>query len=121
MEQIIHQDFLPSSEWDTKNRITFPVYLVRACDFRAITGFNPPPTPVNAAAYAKHNFEFREEYSEPGMADEMVDKEEEEPGKEIRRMQGQENVYESPMYGDEFQDKELTPQKVKYLSIRNFV
>jgi len=112
---------MPSSEWDIKNRITFPVYLIRACDFRAITGFNPPPTPVNAAAYAKHNFVFREEYIEPGMAEEIVNAEEEEPGKENQRMQGEENVYESPLFDEEFQDNELMPQKVKHLSIRNFV
>jgi len=103
------------------NRIAFSVYLVRACDFRAITGFNPPQTPVNAAAYAKHNFEFREEYVEPGMVEELLDEEEEEPGKENQRPQGEENVYESPVFDEDSQDNELTPQKEKHLSIRNFV
>ncbi|KAE9365018.1 hypothetical protein N431DRAFT_473111 [Stipitochalara longipes BDJ] len=121
VEQIIHQDFMPSSEWDTKNRITFPVYLIRACDFKAITGFNPPPTPVSAAAYAKNNFEFREEYTEPGIAEEMVNDEEEEFGKENRRPQRQENVYDSPMFEEYFQDNESTPHQEKHLSIRNFV
>jgi hypothetical protein len=118
---MIHPDFLPSSQWDTMNRIAFSVYLVRARDFRAITGFNPPPTPVNAAAYAKYNFEFREEYVEPGMVEELLDEEEQEPGKENQRPQGEENVYESPVFDEDSQDNELTPQKEKHLSIRNFV
>lgn len=122
VEQIIHQDFMPSTEWDTKNRILFPVYLVRACDFKAITGFDPPSTPVTAAAYARHNFEFNEKYIEPGMVEELIaDGEEENEGKENRRPQGEENVYELPAFDEDFLGIELNPQQAKHLSIRNFV
>jgi hypothetical protein len=122
VEQIIHQDFMPSTEWDTKNRTLFPVYLVRACDFKAITGFDPPSTPVTAAAYARHNFEFNEKYIEPGMAEELIaEGEEENEGKENRRPQGEENVYELPAFDEDFLGIELNPQQAKHLSIRNFV
>jgi hypothetical protein len=113
---------MPSTEWDTKNRILFPVCLVRACDFKAITGFGPPSTPVTPAAYARHNFEFNEIYIEPGMVEEFnADGEEENEGKENRRPQGEENVYELPAFDEDFLGNELNPQQGKHLSIRNFV
>lgn len=122
VEQIIHQDFTPSSEWDMKNRITFPVHLVRACDFKAITGFDPPPTPVNASVYAKYNFDFEEEYTEPGMVEEsIIDTEEEDEGKEYRQPHGDENVYEMPAFEEDFPENELTSQISRHLSIRNLV
>ncbi len=55
------------------------------------------------------------------MVEELLVEEEEEPGKENRRPQGEENVYESPVFDEDSQDNELTPQKEKHLSIRNFV
>ncbi len=114
---------MPSSEWNTKNRIVFPVYLISACDFKAITGFDPPPTPVNSAAYTKHNFEFKEEYAEPGMIEDIIlDRGEEvEGGKENRRPPGEENAYELPAFDEDFLDRELSQQQAKHLSFRNFV
>jgi hypothetical protein len=121
VEQIIHQDFMPSSEWDTKNRIVFHVYLVRACDFKAITDFDAPPTPINAAAYERHNFNFDEKYIEPGMIQELVADGEEENGKNKNRQSQGQNVYELSAFDEDLLDNELSPQQAKHLSIRNFV
>ncbi len=122
VEQIIRQDFMHSSEWDTKNRIMFPVHLIRACDFKAITGFDPPPTPVNAATYAEHTFEFPEEYIERGMIKTLIlDGKGEEEVEENRVRQGEENVYELPAFEEDFLDNEFDPRQTKCLSIRNFV
>jgi hypothetical protein len=110
---------MPSTEWDTKNRVVFPVYLIRACDFKAITGFNPPPTPVNAAVYEEHKFEFPDEYIEPGVVEEpVVDAEEEDEGEENQKPQGEENVYELSAFEDD--SLEFSPRQMKSLSIRNF-
>lgn len=116
VQQIIHQDFLPSSEWDTKNRKEFAVYLIRACDFKAVTGLDPPPTPVNAAEYAKHNIEFEEHYIEPGMVEEKV---EECTEKENRPLHNDENVYELPAFQDDSLTEDLLPDQVKNLRITN--
>jgi hypothetical protein len=120
VEQIIHQDFMPSAEWDMKNRVMFPIYLIRACDFKAITGFDPPPTPVNAAAYKEHKLEFPDEYIKPGVIeDPVVDAKEEDEGKENQKPHGKENVYELSAFEDD--SLEFSPRQMKSLSIRNFV
>jgi hypothetical protein len=94
--------------------------LIRACDFKAITGFNPPQTPVNAAVYANHNIDFEENYIEPGMAEEpATDGTEDDTGKENRRPHGDENVYELPAFHDDFLDHDLVAETAKNLRITN--
>jgi hypothetical protein len=113
---------MPSTEWDTKNRVMFPVHLIRACDFKAIAGFDPPSTPVNPAAYAEHNFEFPEQYIEPGMVEiPILDINREGKGKENRVPQGEENVYELSAHEDDSLNDEFNPREATCLSIRNFV
>jgi hypothetical protein len=113
---------MPSSEWDTKNRARFPVYLIRASDFKSITGFDPLPTPINSAAYAEHKFELPETYTEPGMVEPpLLDAESEGGRKENRVSQGEENVYELPTFEDDSFEIEFNPQESKHLSIRNFI
>jgi hypothetical protein len=122
VEQIIYPDFLPSSEWDTKNRVIFPVYLIRASDFKSITGFDPPPTPINSAVYAEHQFELPETYIEPGMVETpLLDARSEEVGKENRFPQGEENVFELPVFEDDSFEIEFNQQESKSLSIRNLI
>jgi hypothetical protein len=116
VQQIIHQDFMPLSEWDTKDRKVFRVYLIRACDFKGVTGLDPPPTPVNAAAYAKYNIDFEEHYIEPGMVEEKID---ENTEKENRPPRNDENVYKLPTFEDDSQPGDLFPDEVKNLRIRN--
>jgi hypothetical protein len=111
---------MPSSEWDTKNRVVFPVHLIRACDFKMLTGLDPPPTPVSASVYAEHNIEFEERYIEPGMLEEVaVDGVEEDARKENRRPNGDENVYELPAFQDDFHDNDSVAEKAKNLRITN--
>ncbi len=113
---------MPSSEWDTKNRAIFPIYLIRASDFKSITGFDPPPTPINSAAYAEHKLELPKTYVEPGMVETpLLDAESEEGGKENRVLQGEENVCELPAFEDDCFELEFNPQESKHLSIRNFI
>jgi hypothetical protein len=112
---------LPSSEWDTKNRAIFPVYLIRASDFKSIAGFDPPPTPINSAAYMEHKFELPETYIEPGMVETPLLDAKSEGGKENRVPQEEENVYELPAFEDDCFEIEFNPQESKHLSIRNFI
>jgi hypothetical protein len=116
---------MPSSEWDNRNRILFPIYLIRACDFKGITDFDPPATSVSAAVYEKHNVDFKEEYKEPGMAEDPVaDKDQtadEERGKENRQQQEDENAYELSALDDDLLDNEPYQLEMRHLSIRNFV
>ena len=121
VEQIIYQDFMPSTEWDTKNRAIFPVYLIRASDFKSIAGFDPPPTPINSAAYMEHKFELPETYIEPGMVETPLLDAKSEGGKENRVPQEEENVYELPAFEDDCFEIEFNPQESKHLSIRNFI
>lgn len=77
---------MPSSEWDAKETKVFHVYMIRACDFKAVTALDPP-TPVNAAVYAKHNIEFEERYIETGMVEEKIT-DEADAEKENRQIAG---------------------------------
>lgn len=107
---------MPLWEWDTENRKEFRVYLIRACDFKAITGLDPLPTPVNAAAYAKYNIDFEEHYIEPGMVEAKID---EDAKKENRPPRNDENVYELPAFEDDSQTEDFFLDEVKNLRIRN--
>jgi hypothetical protein len=109
---------MPSSEWDTKETKVFHVYMIRACDFKAVTGLDPPPTPVNTAVYAKHNIEFEERYKEPGMVEENIT-DEADVEKENRPSKYEENVYELPSYQDDCLNENLIPDEVKSLKITN--
>ncbi len=122
VEQIIYPDFLSSSDWDTKNRAIFPVYLIRASDFKSITGFDPPQTPINSAAYAEHRFELPETYIERGMVETpLLDTRSEEVGKENRVPQGEENVFALPAFEDDSFEIDFNQQESKSLSITNLI
>lgn len=64
IKQAIVRDTLPSSAWEMKNSIMFNLQLLNAEVFEDIVGIKPPPTPISAATYAKHNYPFLTMYEE---------------------------------------------------------
>lgn len=64
IKQVIHKDPYPPKIWDTKRTTTFGVQLFDASEFENITGFEAPPTPIDAKAYADHGYPFFELYEE---------------------------------------------------------
>ena len=46
--------------WESVPAVTFQVHLLNSEQFRAVTGEEPPPTPISAATYNQHKFPWFE-------------------------------------------------------------
>lgn len=64
IKQAIHKDLSTSDEWLTGNPIVFNVQLLNSKAFKAITGKEPPTTPVTAKTYSENGFPFFDMYEE---------------------------------------------------------
>jgi hypothetical protein len=62
MRQKIYPDKYGIGTWDRESVRSFFVHLVSASEFRAITGAEEPPTPVDAAAYTAAGLPWFELY-----------------------------------------------------------
>ena len=66
MRQNIVPDDHGVETWDVERTRTVAVHIVNSERFRAITGHEPPPTPVDARAYTQAGFPWFSHYSEQG-------------------------------------------------------
>ena len=61
---IIRQNIYPDpygfESWESVPAVTFQVHLLNSEQFRAVTGEEPPPTPISAATYNQHKFPWFE-------------------------------------------------------------
>ena len=64
MRQKIYPDPFGLDAWDSANRGAVFVHLVNGEQYRAITGLEPPPTPVDAGTYVKYGLPWFDLYDE---------------------------------------------------------
>ena len=64
MQQKIYPDPHGLEAWDPHPCGEFPVHILRSDRFREIVGHDPPPTPVDAAAYTRHGLPWFRLYDE---------------------------------------------------------
>jgi hypothetical protein len=64
MRQRIYPDAYGIETWDFARQADIHVHIVAADQFRAITGREPPPSPIDAATYTRHGFPWFELYDE---------------------------------------------------------
>ena len=64
IDQRAYRDPYGVGTWDTGNSATATVHLLSADGYRAVTGLDAPPTPVDAATYTAHGFPWFEIYDE---------------------------------------------------------
>jgi hypothetical protein len=50
--------------WDAGSQTTLQIHLVNSLDYRDLTGREPPPTPIDAAAYTAAGFPWFALYEE---------------------------------------------------------
>jgi len=64
MRQKIYPDPYGVEAWDTDNYAELRIRIVDTETFRAITGGDPPPTPIDARTYTEHGFPWFDLYDE---------------------------------------------------------
>ena len=64
MKQKIYPDPYGLDAWDQTRFGTLTVHIVNSEDYRALTGSNPPPTPVTAQQYTDHGLPWFDLYDE---------------------------------------------------------
>ncbi len=64
LRQKIYPDPYGIETWDPGNRGHLTVHILNSRQFAEVTGENPPPTPVDAAAYAAQGLPWFETYDE---------------------------------------------------------
>jgi hypothetical protein len=64
MRQNIYPDPYGVDAWDEGNYGTVIVYLLNSEQYRAVTGHDPPPTPIDAQAYTTHGLPWYDLYDE---------------------------------------------------------
>ncbi|HEU5431776.1 MAG TPA: hypothetical protein VFU81_08940, partial [Thermomicrobiales bacterium] len=64
MRQRIYPDPYGLDVWDADNDAELFVHIVNSEQFRALTGREPPPTPVDARAYSERGLPWFELYDE---------------------------------------------------------
>lgn len=65
IKQTILVDRNDPSVWDLDNSVIFNVQILNSTSFQAVTGKEPPSTPVTAKAYAKYDLPYYEIYEKP--------------------------------------------------------
>jgi hypothetical protein len=51
--------------WDKTQTKVFNVQILNSTAFKAVTGFDPPATPINAETYSVYGYPFYKLYDEP--------------------------------------------------------
>jgi len=64
MKQQVFEDPYGLSEWDTSNKTRCFVHLANSMTWRAITGDNPPTTPMTAEDYTRYHMPWFDYYSD---------------------------------------------------------
>jgi hypothetical protein len=64
MKQKIYPDRYGLDVWDETRFAALTVHIVNSEDYRALTGSNPPPTPVTAKQYTDHGLPWFDLYDE---------------------------------------------------------
>ncbi|ROW03053.1 hypothetical protein VMCG_05770 [Cytospora schulzeri] len=64
ISQEIRQDTYNPDDWLRGVTFTFPVHILNSEAFRAVTGIDPPPSPITAETYAEAGLPFFELYGE---------------------------------------------------------
>jgi hypothetical protein len=64
MKQKIYPDAHGLDVWDQTRFASLTVHIVNSEDYRALTGQEPPPTPIDAATYTQHGFPWFDLYDE---------------------------------------------------------
>jgi len=62
IRQKIHPDAYGIDTWDREQRASFSVYLLTPAEFAAVTGEEPPPSPIDADEYTNAGFPWFELY-----------------------------------------------------------
>jgi hypothetical protein len=65
IKQTIVADRSNPGDWLRQHTMVFNVQLLNAVDFKAVTGRNPPPTPVTAEVYKQQGYPFFDMLEEP--------------------------------------------------------
>lgn len=64
INQQVRTDYHDPKDWLRGLTFSFPVHILNSEAFRAVTGANPPPSPVGAQTYAQAGLPFFELYEE---------------------------------------------------------
>ena len=64
MKQKVYPDPYGVDIWDQDNYGTVVVHIVNSRQFRELTGFDPPPTPISADSYSEQRFPWFALYDE---------------------------------------------------------
>ncbi|WP_373500591.1 hypothetical protein [Desulfococcus sp.] len=64
MRQRIHPDPHGLDAWDPGTCGEIVIHILNSARFREIAGFDPPPTPIDAAAYTRHGLPWFDLYDE---------------------------------------------------------
>ena len=64
MKQKIYPDDYGIDVWNQDNSGSATVYILNSAQYRRVTGAEPPPTPIDAATYIRHNLPWFELYDE---------------------------------------------------------
>ena len=64
IKQQIHKDTYGVESWDSKRKRGLTIHLVNSLAYKAITGNDPPPSPITAAAYERAKIPWYSHYDE---------------------------------------------------------
>src|SRR6202043_271287 len=64
IKQSINTDNYPPSIWDRDNSVLLNVQLLNSESFQAVTGFEPPASPIDAKTYAAYGMPFYDIWNE---------------------------------------------------------
>jgi hypothetical protein len=64
MTQAIYPDPYGIETWDPASGVSVAIHIVNSEQYRALTGEDPPPSPVDARTYTEHGFPWFELYDE---------------------------------------------------------
>lgn len=64
IKQKIYRDVYGLEAWDQQNFARLYLYILNSEDYRSVTGFETPPTPVSAERYAEYGLPWFELYDE---------------------------------------------------------
>jgi hypothetical protein len=64
LKQKIYPDAYGIDVWDQANYRGLTIYILNSAQYRRVTGEDPPPTPIDAAAYTRHHLPWFDLYDE---------------------------------------------------------
>ncbi|KAI1413445.1 hypothetical protein F5Y13DRAFT_189352 [Hypoxylon sp. FL1857] len=96
IQQQVHEDDTPASDWIRDITITIPVQILNSTAFCKVTGLAMPPSSVDASAYAEKGSPFFKMYEEPSTV--AGDFDAIKSVNEIDQKRGVVQGYEAPVY-----------------------